>query len=56
MPDVAAEIAVEFPFNTPVIVVLRVTAGVEVGFATVPAKPFAETTETDVTLPVPITG
>ena len=31
--------------------VLRVIAGVVVGFATVPAKPFAETTETVVTVP-----
>jgi hypothetical protein len=39
------------PDNTPVAVVVRVIAGVVVGLATVPAKPFALTTETVVTVP-----
>ncbi len=41
--------AVPLPFKTPVIVVVIVMAGVVVGFATEPAKPFAETTDTVVT-------
>ena len=51
MPAVAAEIAVPLPLRTPVIVVEIVMAGVEVAVATVPAKPFAETTEVEVTVP-----
>ena len=51
MPAVAAEIAVPLPFSTPVMLVVRVIAGVVVAFATVPAKPFAETTETVCTVP-----
>ncbi len=43
--------AVALPFNTPVMVVDTVMAGVLVAVATVPAKPFAEATETDVTVP-----
>jgi hypothetical protein len=53
---VAAEIAVPLPWRIPVIVVERVIAGVVVAVATVPAKPFAETTETEVTVPVPGLG
>jgi hypothetical protein len=34
-------------------VVEKVIAGVEAGFATVPANPFAVTTDTDVTVPDP---
>lgn len=49
----AAEIAVPFPERMPVTVVERVMAGVVVLSATVPAKPFAETTETSVTVPDP---
>jgi hypothetical protein len=45
--------AVAFPLRTPVIDVVRVIAGVVVAFATVPARPFADTTETLVTVPVP---
>jgi hypothetical protein len=37
--------------RTPVIVVESVIAGVVVALATVPAKPFADTTETVVTVP-----
>lgn len=48
----AALIAVPLPERIPVTDVLRVIAGVVVAFATVPAKPFAETTETVVTVPV----
>lgn len=47
----AAEIAVPLPERMPVIVVLKVMAGVVVEVATVPAKPFALTTETLVTVP-----
>jgi hypothetical protein len=39
----------------PVTLVDNVIAGVVVAFATVPAKPFADTTETVVTVPVPLT-
>jgi hypothetical protein len=39
--------------RTPVIVVESVIAGVVVGFATVPANPLADTTETVVTVPEP---
>jgi hypothetical protein len=42
------------PDKTPVIVVERVIAGVVVGFATVPARPLADTTETEVTVPAPV--
>jgi hypothetical protein len=52
-PGLYADMAVPFPWRTPVIVVDNVIAGVVVGFATVPAKPFAVTTETLVTVPVP---
>ena len=41
------------PFTIPVTVVESVIAGVVVAVATVPAKPFADTTETLVTVPVP---
>ena len=51
MPLVAALIAVPLPFNSPVIVVESVMAGVVVLVATVPAKPLAVTTETLVTVP-----
>ena len=47
----AALIAVPFPSNTPVIDVDNVIAGVDVAVATVPAKPLAEATETEVTVP-----
>ena len=39
------------PFSKPVMVVVRVMAGVVVAVATVPAKPLAETTDTAVTVP-----
>ena len=51
MPLVAALIAVPLPFNSPVIVVESVIAGVVVAVATVPANPLADTTETLVTVP-----
>ena len=54
MPAVAALIAVPLPFRTPVMLVVSVIAGVEVAVATVPAKPFAVTTETVVTVPDPL--
>ena len=44
--------AVPLPLRTPVIVVVKVMAGVLVAVATVPAKPLAETTETLVTVPL----
>ena len=44
------------PFNTPEMLVLNVIAGVVVAFATVPAKPLAETTEMVVTVPAPYCG
>lgn len=49
----AAEIAVPLPLSRPVTDVVRVIAGVLVLVATVPAKPFAVTTDADVTVPVP---
>jgi hypothetical protein len=49
---VAALIAVPLPCNIPVTVVLNVIAGVVVAVATVPANPFADTTDTEETLPV----
>ena len=39
------------PYNMPEMLVVSVIAGVVVGFATVPAKPLADTTETVVTEP-----
>ena len=51
MPETAAAIAIPFPFNTPVTVVETVIAGVVDAFATVPANPFAEVTETVETVP-----
>ena len=51
MPLVAADIAVPLPFNTPVILVEIVMAGVDVAVATVPAKPLALATVVDVTVP-----
>jgi hypothetical protein len=53
VPATAALIAVPLPLRTPVIDVVNVIAGVVVAFATVPAKPFAETTDTLVTVPEP---
>jgi hypothetical protein len=50
---VAADIAVPFPCKNPVTVVDKVIAGVVVAVATVPANPFAVTTDTDETVPVP---
>ena len=50
-PTVTAEIAVPLPCNKPVMLVVNVIAGVVVGLATVPVKPFADTTETVVTVP-----
>ena len=41
------------PFNNPVTLVLNVIAGVVDAFATVPANPLAETTDTLVTDPEP---
>ena len=52
MPLAAALIAVPLPFSSPVMVVESVIAGVVVAVATVPANPLAETTDTDVTVPV----
>lgn len=49
----AAAIAVPLPYNTPEMLVVSVIAGVVVGFATVPAKPLVDTTDTLVTVPVP---
>ena len=51
MPEAAALIAVPLPFNTPVIVVDKVSAGV-VPPELLPAKPLALATETAVTVPV----
>lgn len=42
-----------FPFSIPVMVVLKVIDGVDVGDPTVPAKPFEELTDTEVTEPPP---
>jgi hypothetical protein len=53
---VAAETAVPLPLRSPEIVVEIVIAGVVVAVATVPAKPFAETTETEDTVPDPAAG
>lgn len=50
VPFDAADIAVAFPFKTPVIVVERVRAGVEPPEEE-PANPFAEAIETAVTDP-----
>ena len=44
--------AVPLPLSKPVIVVVKVMAGVVVAVATVPAKPLAETTDTLVTVPL----
>lgn len=49
----AALMAVPLPDKIPVTVVFIVIAGVVVAVATVPAKPFADTTETPVTVPDP---
>lgn len=51
MPAEAAEIAVPFPLSTPVMVVDSVSAGVAPPDDE-PAKPFVETTDTAVTVPV----
>lgn len=40
------------PLSRPVMLVVSVIAGVVVAVATVPAKPFADTTETLVTVPL----
>ena len=53
MPAVAALIAVPSPLSNPVMLVDSVIAGVVVPVATVPAKPLADTTDTEVTVPVP---
>ena len=54
MPDVAALIAVPLPLSNPVMVVDSVNAGVAPP-ELLPANPFAETTETAVTVPdVPV--
>jgi hypothetical protein len=45
--------AVALPLSKPVTVVVSVMAGVVEALATVPAKPFADTTDTEVTEPVP---
>jgi hypothetical protein len=52
---VAALMAVPLPCKIPVIDVDIVIAGAEVALATVPANPLAETTETVVTVPTPVT-
>ena len=41
------------PFKSPVMLVEIVIAGVVVSVATVPPKPFADTTEVLVTVPLP---
>jgi len=51
VPAVAAEIAVPLPFKSPVMLVVMVIAGVVVSVATVPVKPFADTTLALVTVP-----
>ena len=51
MPADAADSAVPLPFTIPVTVVESVIAGVVVALATVPARPLADTTETEVTVP-----
>ena len=51
----AALIAVPLPFRRPVMLVVTVMAGVVVALATEPAKPFAEATDTVVTVPLPET-
>jgi len=51
VPDVAALIAVPLPLRSPVTVVVSVMSGVVLALATVPAKPFAVLTETNVTEP-----
>ena len=51
MPEAAALMAVPLPFNTPVMVVDKVSAGV-VPPELLPANPLAETTDTAVTVPV----
>ena len=48
----AALIAVPLPLSKPVTVVDSVIAGVVVAVATVPASPLADTTDTEVTVPV----
>ena len=53
MFGVAAATPVPSPMRIPVTVVSRVIAGVVVESATLPAKPFADTTETSVTVPEP---
>ena len=55
MPAVAAESAVPLPFTRPVTVVESVMAGVVLAVATEPARPLADTTDADVTVPVPLT-
>ena len=45
--------AVPLPLSSPVMLVVSVMAGVVVAVATVPAKPLADTTETEVTVPPP---
>ena len=56
MPDTAALIAVPLPLSNPVTVVRSVIAGVVVAVATVPARPFADTTDTLLTEPAPEAG
>src|SRR6185437_15273455 len=51
LAEVAAENAEPLLYPRPVKVGLRVIAGVVVGLATVPERPFAETTETLLTVP-----
>ncbi len=51
MPAVAADMAVPFPFSNPVIVVEIVIAGVVPPLED-PAKPFADTTDNPVSVPV----
>ena len=50
----AAEIAVPLPLSRPVMLVVKVIAGVVVAVATVPANPLADTTDTLVTVPEPL--
>jgi hypothetical protein len=51
LPATAVATDVPLPYRIPVTVVDKVKAGVVVGLATVPAKPLAEATDTDVTVP-----
>jgi hypothetical protein len=51
LEGMAVATEVPLPYRIPVTVVSMVIAGVVVGFATVPAKPLAVTTDTESTVP-----